>query len=248
MRNRLPQRNTIPPVRGVFRNCGEPSSLESVGQNRSHLGHGRHGACLHIRKKKIVRRTTKVGPPKIGSRPTWGQVSRPGRGPALSPPEGANTLAPRKGGVACIFHPLLSCIFICWHASDDSVFVTEFSTASDYCPSLEYHSLHCWDCTRDAVHHIHCWMQSIGVASFCIVQRSMSDRTARNRAAGVYPNDLVSRLRAYSNCRLCWKLLNPSTYQVHLHPGPLFAVRWAPPTREALCCSMRRSRSTVAPM
>ena len=87
--------------------------------------------------------------------------------------------------------------------------------------------------------YIHCWMQSIGVASFCI---------ARNRAAGVYPNDLVSRFRAYSNCRLCWKLLNPSTYQVHLHPGPLFAVRWAPPTREALCCSMRRSKSTVAPI
>ena len=120
--------------------------------------------------------------------------------------------------------------------------------ASDYCPSLEYHSLHCWDCTRDAVHHIHCWMQSTGVASFCIVQRSMSDRTARNRAAGVYPNDLVSRLREYSNCKLCWKLLNPSTYHVHLHPGPLFAVRWAPPTREALCCSMRRSKSMVAPM
>ena len=188
------------PTRSCFFSCARQSCRHDV-------------AVCEIMKKKIVRRTTKVGPPKIGSRPTWGQVSRPGRGPALSPPEGANTLAPRKGGVMLAFlHPLLSCIFICWHASDDSVFVTEFSTASDYCPSLEYHSLHCWDCTRDAVHHIHCWMQSIGVASFCIVQRSMSDRTARNRAAGVYPNDLVSRLRAYSNCKLCWKLLNPCTY------------------------------------
>ena len=63
--------------------------------------------------------------------------------------------------------------------------------------------------TRDAVHHFHWWMQSIGVASFCIVQRSMSERTARNLAAGVYPNDLVSRLRAYSNCRLLLEAAEP---------------------------------------
>ena len=45
------------------------------------------------------------------------------------------------------------------------------------------------ECIRDAAHHA--WMQSIGVSSFCIVQRSMSDRTARNRAAGVYTSGLA---------------------------------------------------------
>ena len=178
----------------------------------------------YARKKLFVVRRRSVLPKlevaQLGAKsvaPGEGRPSRPRKGPTLSLPERVALLA--------FLHPLLSCIFICLHASDDSVFVTEFSTASDYCPSLEYHSLHCWDCTRDAVHHIHCCMQSTGVAPFCIVQRSMSDRTARNRAAGVYPNDLVSRFRAYSNCKLCWKLLNPSTYQAHLHPGPLFAVR-----------------------
>ena len=88
-------RSEIPPVGGVFRNCGEPSSLESVGQNRSHLGHGRHGACfIHTQEKNCSSYD------EGRSSQNW---KSPNLGPSQSPREGAYTLAPRKGGVACIF-------------------------------------------------------------------------------------------------------------------------------------------------
>ena len=101
-------RSEIPPVGGVFRNCGEPSSLESVGQNRSHLGHGRHGACLiHTQEKNCSSYD------EGRSSQNW---KSPNLGPSQSPRERAGPLAPergehsrsQKGRVACISHPVAS--------------------------------------------------------------------------------------------------------------------------------------------
>ncbi len=105
-------RSEIPPVGGVFRNCGEPSLLESVGQNRSHLGHGRHGACLiHTQEKNCSSydesRSSQNWKPPLGAKsvaPGEGRPSRPRKGPATSLSERAALLA--------FFHPLLSCILI----------------------------------------------------------------------------------------------------------------------------------------
>ena len=104
-------RSEIPPVDWVFRDRGEPSSLESVGQNRSYLCHVRHGACLTYTQEK------KCSSYDDGrSSQFW---KSPNLGPSQSPQVRAGPLARGKGqpsrpgkGRVAIFHSLLSGVLV----------------------------------------------------------------------------------------------------------------------------------------